>query len=160
MRNIEEKVNSYNRLYLWDDMQKMGYMFDNCKKMIDNLFGVEVDEIKFLTAYMGSLNREAMEQGEPRLCSQATETTLEMFVNINLKGDLGPFIGSTDYDFEDKQMYWVGYMYAYLHYHEDIKSRDLVKILPIEDMLHLYITGHQMSESAVYNRIKWKFKGR
>ncbi len=154
----EEKVNSYCILYLWEDMQNMGEIFEYCNTYIKKEYDVDIDEIKLLTAYMKSLNRGAMELGHPRLCSQAPKSTLRMFVNIDLEGNLEPFKRTEEHYFEENQLYWVGYMYAYLHYHEDIKSIDLVEIMPIEDMLDFYITGHQLSESGFYKRVKWKFE--
>ncbi len=157
-KDVETKQNCYDIVYLWEDMENMGDMFEYCNKFIKDKFGVEIDEIKFLTAYMKSLNREAMEQGHPRLCSQAPESTLHMFVTIDLEGNLEAFKRTEEYYFEESQLYWVGWIYAFLHYEEDIKSKDLVEILTIEDMLDFYITGHQMAESTFYNRIKWKFE--
>ncbi len=156
--DIDEKVNSYCKLYLAEDMDRMGYMFERCNEIINKLFGVDVDEIKFMTVYMSSLNRELMEMGNPRLCSQSYVTSFRLYVERELFGNLEPFRRTEKYYFEDSQLYWIGYMYAYIHYHQDIKSKDLVKILPIEDMLDFYTTGHQLSEYGFYKRVKWKFE--
>ena len=57
------------------------------------------------------------------------------------------------------QMYWIGWMYAYLHYKADIHSRDLVRKMSVQEMLVEYEWGHQLSEEGFYQRVRYMFVG-
>lgn len=108
---------------------------------------------------MRSNIRYVMEKGHPTLLSEAAIDTIEKFVEVDLDSDLRQFKWTKESaDFEARlcqnQMYWIGWMYSYIHYEKDILSRDLVELLPIEIMLNLYYCGHQVSDETFMRKIE------
>ena len=148
--------NCYNEWWLRVDMENMAYLFEYCDKYCKQLFNIEIDKLKFLNAFMTSRFRYTMETGHERLLSQSAIDSVKMFGNVDCDGDLRPFKKdkNTSHNYVYHQMYWVGWMYAYLHFKEDILSADLVKILPIETMLEHYYLGHEMDKEVYYKHIK------
>lgn len=103
-----------------------------------------------------------MEKGHPRLLSQAGRDTVETFVRDECRGNTDHFRRSdrTLHVYPYYQFYWAGWMYAYLHFKEDILSRDLVQLISIEDMLDKYHLGHEMDKEVFYDHIKEVFEKR
>lgn len=158
-----DKKNSYDLFWLEHDMENMAYLFEFCDKYFEELYGVEIDRMKFVVDFMKSEMREYMETGNPRMLSQSAKDSIRMYVRTYMKGDIEQYKREEDSDdlyLESYQMYWVGQMYALIHYEEDILSYDLMEILPLHEMLHNYICGHQMDEYAYLKRLEatGKFK--
>lgn len=149
----------YDKWWLRKDMENMGYIFEYCNKYCNKLFGVDIDRIKFLSAFMISQLRFEMETGHERLLSQSAEDSVRMFIEVDCDDEIEQFkrTKETIDNYAYNQLYWVGWMYAYLHFRQDILSRELVKILPIEKMLEHYYLGHEMSKEAYYEHIEHLF---
>lgn len=149
----------YDKWWLRKDMENMGYIFEYCDKYCKSLFGVDIDKLKFLNAFMVSNLRLEMETGHERLLSQSGHDSVRMFVEVDCDNDINQFKVTKDTvnDYRDYQLYWVGWMYAYLHFRKDILSSELVKILPIELMLEHYYLGHEMSKEVYFEHIKHVF---
>ena len=99
-----------------------------------------------------------METGHPMLLSQAAIDTVEDYVEVDLNSDLREFIKQEEREFKHNQLYWTGWMYAYIHYEKDILSKDLIEIIPLEDMLSIYYLGHEMDYSVVLDKLEDRFK--
>lgn len=157
-----KKVNCYDEWWLRKDMENMGYIFEYCDKYCKDLFNVKIDKKKFLNAFMVSRFRYTMETGHERMLSQAGRDSVKMFVNVDCDGDATQFAvkEGIQQDYCYRQFYWVGWMYAYLHFREDILSSDLVKILPLDMMLEHYYLGHERSKESYYRSIKHLFKSK
>ena len=56
------------------------------------------------------------------------------------------------------QLYWIGWIYAYIHFMSKESSKIIIKKLPLKEILIDYKIGHEMSKEAYYNKIKWIFK--
>lgn len=146
----------YDEFWLPSDLENMGYIFEYCDYFCKKLFDTNIDKIKFLTDFMKSKCRHEMEIGHPQLLSQAAEDTVEDYVKVDLNTvNLKKYASNKNYDdYAENQFYWVGMMYAYIHYMTKKPSKWIVEKMPIESMLEEYYTGHQMSEDAYFNKIK------
>ena len=157
-----EKENSYDKWWLSKDMENMGYIFEFCNNYCLEMFNVDIDKLKFLNAFMKSNIRYEMETGHQRLLSQSGRDSVKMFINVDCDGNAEQFKkdkNSVKTNYAIDQFYWVGWMYAYLHYEEDILSRDLVDILTLDDMLNRYYRcGHEMDVTVFHKHVKDAFK--
>lgn len=150
-----EKKNSYDAWWLAKDMENMGYIFEYCVKYCRQLYGVEIDRKKFLDTFMNSNLRYEMETGHPRLLSQSAFDTVKKFIEVDNLGHIENFgRNGADPEYLPNQWYWVGWMYAYLHFRADILSADLVRLLPLDRMLEDYHLGHEMDREVYYSRKK------
>lgn len=152
------KNNSYDEWWLSRDMDNMAYIFEYSEKYCKKIYGVDIDQEKFINEFMRSNIRYEMETGHPMLLSESAQDSVEKFINVDNLGNIDKFKrrGKKQY-YNDHQLYWIGWMYAYLHYEEDILSRDLIELLPLDVMLHDYYLGHEVSRENYHNRIKWVF---
>ena len=149
-------MRSYDKWWLPKDMENMGFLFEYCDKYCQELYDVKIDKIKLLTAFMKSRFRRQMELGHPRLLSQSAKDSLMQWIDVDYNGNLSEFMKDESeeekYEYEYNQFYWVGWIYAYLHYRTGLSSKTIVSRLPIEKMLSHYYLGHEMSKEAYYMR--------
>lgn len=118
---MNEKINSYDKYWLARDMENMGYLFEYCDEYCKKLYKIEIDNIKFLQDFLVSDLRKLMEIGHPQLVSESAEDTVEKFIEVDNHGNYENYKGKTT-KFYYRQLYWVGMMYAYIHYMADIKN--------------------------------------
>ena len=152
----------YDDFWLEDDMENMGYLFEYCDKFAKELYDFQskLDKKKLLTAFMNSRFRKEMEEGHPRFLSQAAEDSFEMWVNVDYNKDLSQFVlKGKEESYAFQQWYWVGWMYAFIHFQSKKSSKFIVKRMPIDFMLQSYVTGHQIDEYSFYDKAKWKLEG-
>ena len=50
----------------------------------------------------------------------------------------------------ENQFYWVGWIYAYIHFKTRLSSKTIVSGMPIKEMLINYNHEHEMSKEAYY----------
>lgn len=154
---------SYDKWWLSKDMENMGFLFEYCDKYCHELYGVNIDKIKLLTAFMNSRFRRTMELGHPRLLSQSAKDSLIQWISVDYNNNLSEFsIKRAKYVYEYNQFYWIGWMYAYLHFKTGLSSKTIVSRLPIETMINHYYLGHEMSKESYYSRAgnKLRFEDR
>ena len=158
-------MRSYDKWWLPKDMENMGYLFEYCDKYCLDIYNVEIDKIRLMTAFMNSQFRRSMEKGHPRLLSQSAKDSLRQWIDTDYRGDLTDFLVKNNKKnkgvYAYNQFYWVGWMYAYLHYKTRLSSKTIVSRLPIEMMLRHYGLGHEMSKESYYARAgsKLTFEG-
>ena len=133
-------------------MENMGYIFEYCDKYCKELFDVEIDKYKFLDTFMRSEIRKQMESGHPMLLSQSGRDTVRKFVLVDLDGNLDIYKGKSQ-NIIEKQWYWVGWIYAYIHYKSKLSSKKIVNKLPLKKMLKMYYLGHEQSKETFYDRL-------
>ena len=122
------------------------YFFEYCDKYCKELFGTNVDKVKLLTEFMNSQFRRKMEPGHPRFLSQSAKDLLIQWIEVDYGNDLSDFsIGRKKNEYRTNQFYWIGWMYAYIHYKTGLSSKSIVSRLPIEEMLSHYYLGHEIS---------------
>ena len=88
---MSEKKNSYDKFWLYKDMENMGYIFEYCDNYCKKLFDKDVNKVDFIKAFMNSKCRYEMETGHPTLLSHSAYDTVEDFVEVDLDGKLDKF---------------------------------------------------------------------
>ena len=58
-------------------------------------------------------------------------------------------------EYKHMQLYWVGWMYAYIHFMSKERSRKIIEKLPLKEMLIDYKLGHEMSKETYYQKIAY-----
>lgn len=152
-----DKKHSYDKFWLSEDMDSMGILFEwsDCIAQEHHGFTGVFDRLRLAEDFMNSRLRSVMERGHPGLLSESVEDLFERYVNVDCNGDLSRYRATEEPPkLHEYQMYWVGQAYAYIHYEADMPSCELIKKLPLKDMLHFYITGHQSTFENFYDRIK------
>lgn len=158
----KKKHNTFDIFWLDTDMENMAYLFEYCNTYCKKLFKTEIDIEKFLNTFMRSNIRAEAESGHPRILSQAAEDTVEKFIEVDCNKNISQFKKDkhTKNNYLPNQLYWVGWVYSYIGYKQDIHFKDLVEILPIQEMLRLYHCGHEMDITVFYDHIKDVFKNK
>lgn len=137
----------------------MGFLFEYCDKYCHELYGVNIDKIKLLTAFMNSRFRRIMEMGHPKLLSQSAKDSLIQWIGVDYNNDLSEFSTKrVKRTYVYNQFYWIGWIYAYLHFKTGLSSKTIVARLPIETMLKHYYLGHEMSKESYYSRAGKKLR--
>lgn len=146
---------TYIKEYLADDMNRMGFLFEYCDSYAKDIYKVEINKPLFVNAFMKSYIRELMDKGHPRLLSQSSQDTFEAFIETDLQNDLSTIIlYSETNEYKTYQMYWIGQMYAYIHFMTSIPSSEIIELLSFDEMVRLYPLGHEMDIEVFYDRIK------
>lgn len=157
MPDDSKKLNAYDEYWLRWDMQNMGCLFEfSTKYCLAKYKYADFDVLKFMNKFMRSRFRREMETGHPKLLSQAALDSFVDFIEVDMNGNIGEFIPKQPlkYNFADRQLYWVGWAYAYIHYTADIYSSELVEKLPVDFMLEQYHLGHEMDIAVFYDKVK------
>lgn len=147
----------YDEWWLPKDMEDMGYIFEYCDRYCLDMYQTEIDKVIFLTAFMHSGFRKEMEIGHPKFLSQAAKDSIRQWIQVDYNNDLSEFMIKNDAGTNNyiiNQMYWIGWIYAYIHYMSKLPSKEIVNILPINYMIEQYYTGHEMNKSTYYNHIE------
>lgn len=152
----------YSDFWLSSDMENLAFIFEYCEKYVKEDFGKKICARKFINAFMRSVCRFQMELGHPRLITQAGQDTVDMFILNDCKGNLEPFLLEKNEEkeyFEPYSLYWCGEMYAYLHWYYKLKSYYLIdELFPLDTMLALYKTGHEISRENFIEKVDNKVK--
>ncbi|MFG6344646.1 MAG: hypothetical protein K1W35_12970 [Lachnospiraceae bacterium] len=165
MRKVLEVLEDficYDEFWLNKDMENMGYFFEYCNEycreiLNDNNF--VLDKEKFIESFMKSDCRALMEMGHPTLLSQAAYDTVRNFIEVDNNNDIETFrLKGEQPEHGYMQLYWIGWIYAYIHFMSKESSKIIIKKLPLKEILIDYKIGHEMSKEAYYNKIKWIFK--
>ncbi|MDE7353794.1 MAG: hypothetical protein K2O06_12210 [Acetatifactor sp.] len=165
MREVLEGLEDlicYDEFWLNKDMENMGYFFEYCDKyckeiLNDNSFVLNKE--KFIEAFMKSDCRALMEVGHPTLLSQAAYDTVRNFIEVDNKNNIETFrLKSEQIEYKFMQLYWVGWMYAYIHFMSKECSETIIEKLPLREMLIDYKVGHEMSKETYYKKIASLFE--
>lgn len=150
------KLNSYDEFWLSNDMQILGLILENSAVYARECYSFEgnFDRLNFACDFLNSELRKLMDLGHPKYLSQASIETFSSFVDVDCLGDLSKYCTDEIDTLFENQLDWAGRMYAFIHYQKDILTKELLKVIPLEQMLHMYITGHQMTFTTFYERIK------
>lgn len=154
-----DKKNSYDKFWLVPDMENMAYFFEYAPKLAMMLYNTDnLDRVTFLSAFMTSRFRRMMEEGHPRFLSQAAIDSFKMYVDVDFDGDLSRFVKVNQPQYAPNQWFWIGEMYAYVHYMADMHSTDIIRKLPIPYMLQQYSCGHTMSYEQYFEKLANRLK--
>lgn len=152
----------YDEWWLDTDMNRMGYLFEYCDKYCNEILGIDrnkINKVKLLTAFMKSRFRKEMEQGHPKFLSQASYDSIKQWISVDYNNDISQFLQeSNNKKFEQNQLYWIGWIYAYIHFVSKLSSKEIIKRLPIKTMLQHYALCHEISKESYYKRIEDQLK--
>lgn len=144
-----KKTCCYTRINMISDMDTVGFLFERVK----DRYCKKIDIEWFVEYYMSSLLRYNQEEGQIKLNNIGSQEVYELLMEKEpIKVKTGGIKLSRLRHYE---LMWIGNAYAYLHYHGDIRSRDLVKLMPFRFMRNAYITGHQLSFAGFFERCAW-----
>ncbi|MBR0119707.1 MAG: hypothetical protein IJM01_06235 [Eubacterium sp.] len=135
-------------------MENMGFLFEFCDKYCREIYETKINKKTLLTAFMNSRFGEEMEEGHPKFLSQAAKDSLRQWIDVDYDSDLSGFEGTeAENKYVDHQFYWVGWIYAYIHFRSKKSSKKIISVLPIDEMLEQYHLCHEMDRSIYYSRI-------
>ncbi len=161
LEGLEEFI-CYDEFWLNKDMENMGYFFEYCGEyckeiLADNTF--ELDTEPFIEAFMKSDCRALMEIGHPTLLSQAAYDTVKDFIQVDNNNNIEAFrLKGERPAYKPMQLYWAGWMYAYIHFMSKKNSKTILEKLPLKELLLDYKTGHEMSKETYYKKIAYLFE--
>lgn len=159
MREVLEGLEDfvcYDEFWLSKDMENMGYFFEYCDKYCKEILDDNdfiLDKENFIESFMKSDCRALMEIGHPTLLSQAAYNTVKNFIEVDNDNDIEAFrLREKPTNYKHMQLYWAGWMYAYIHFRSRVCSRIIIEKLPLKEILIDYKTGHEMSKEAYYRK--------
>ena len=151
----------YDKFWLPKDVRNIGFLFEYCDKVMQDLYDVNIDVEKFLTAFMKSNVRRKMEAGNPRLLSQSYIDTIDCFITAGCSGNYQQFktnLETEDLGFSPFQRMWIGGMYVKIAYHFDIDFAEVVELLPLSQMSNHYQVGHEISDESYLDSVRHIFE--
>lgn len=140
----------YDRFWLSTDMINMGNIFGYCHEDCMEFYGIMIDKAKFLEAFMRSNIRKEMENGQETLLTYASRIVVKKFIEVDNNGNYKQFKGKYNDKFTNRDWYWVGETYAYIHYMTEKTSRKMVELLPIDEMIKMYEIGKNKEKEEFY----------
>lgn len=160
-KNKDLSDECYDEWWLSKDMENMGYIFEYCVKYCIELYNVYIDKKRFLNDFMCSNIRREMETGHPRLLSQSAFDTIKAFVKYEKRNRIEQYKSGDFNEYEEygfNQFYWVGWMYAYIHFCTKLSSRNIIARISLDEMLDLYYLGHEMDKTVFFEHIRDYFE--
>lgn len=134
---------AFDKVYIASVMRTQGNLFYIIR---DKLPGV--DEKKFIERYMRSSIRAMLDTGNPKYVNMPTRELLRRFVEDECEGyydkgeEWGGFIPE-----------WTGKVYALYQWKYNIKSRDLVELLPLSEIERVFPALHQLGWEAIVDKL-------
>jgi hypothetical protein len=143
------------KLYFSDDKRRLSNMLEYCDRYAKRIYNAPITKSLFIEKFMTSYIRSQMDIGHPKLMGQAAEDTFEIYVEYELEGNIGQLYTVDDnMEYGELELYWIGQMYAYMHCLSRLSGKDIYERLPLAEMRHFYITGHEMSMYAAFEKLK------
>lgn len=140
--------------YLEQDMRNQGYLFEH---ILEICKGIDLEW--FVETFMMGLTRSQLDEAHPKLLNEAAEDLFDHFILFDLGDNKSKVKRSAKrYNFRENELYWVGWMYAYLQYKADTSSSKVYQAIPFIDMLGLYKLGHEMSKEVFFDKQKGRLK--
>lgn len=136
--------------YLEQDMKNQGYLLEH---ILEICKGIDLEW--FIETFMTGLTRSQLDEAHPKLINEAAEDLFDHFIFFDLGEDKSKIRRrDRSYNFSENELYWIGWMYAYIQYEADMSSKRVYEAIPFRKMLSLYKLGHEMSKEAFFDKIK------
>ena len=129
---------AYAQCYLDDAMKNLGeaveYAVYKCGLLPD----------RFMEMFIAGGLADGFERGTPRYVSgmSGTELACETLRRAGLHRDLPAAVRTNDYSAE----YWSGWILARYQWECGLRFRDIIRFLPLSDILRMYPAMHEASE--------------
>ncbi len=135
-------IHAYNPIYLSKVARSLGNMLH------DAVYELGYDGSKFLQQFIQSGIAEQIENGNPKYIAGKSGVELLCDVlEITSKKNLDIKFIET-YDKSD--VYWVGWVLAYYQWYSSKSFRDILEVLPFNELLGLYSTLHEADVNKSY----------
>lgn len=153
---IYKKYNSYQLDSLQYDVLSMSYLFEYCLEYFKIYYGIRADRNKFVDSFLRSSCRAEMELGHPKLINQSSLETFRDYIDVDLDGKFFNFKAEKyKRNLNVKDMYyWIGGLYALMHYLFDVKTKDLLLVYTLETAKRDYYMGHEVGYGGYISRIR------
>ena len=129
---------AYAQCYLDDAMKNLGeaveYAVCRCSLLPD----------RFMEMFIAGGLADGFEKGSPRYVSgmSGTELACETIRRAGLYRDLPAAVSTNEYSAE----YWTGWILARYQWECGLRFRDIIRFLPLSDILFMYPAMHEASE--------------
>lgn len=129
----------WEHLY-YGDMDRLGEIFEYA---LHQGYNMKI----FVEQFMNSWIRESMDNWHPQFSNGPVQWTVYTFINDY------PNIPLTyeENNYPYLSMRWIGMTYSFLSYYLNMPSKELYSILPFEQMVVNYSTGHERSFESFAN---------
>lgn len=157
-RESYENYPCASEVYKQDDRKITRLLFEYCRLYAEKYYNTTITISKFIEFFMNSHLRFFMDIGFPKLFGQSAVDNFKLLVDTELDSDLTQLydkeIGDDYGYYSDYELYWIGEMYVHVHFKTKKRMAEIYKIIPLETMREIYITGHQLTFAQTYER--WK----
>ncbi len=133
---------AYERVYLSDICELQARMFELIREYITG-----VDEKWYIRRFMKSRCRELLDIGNFVWANKTPDELIDAFLieidNKIVKGDSwGGFLP-----------YWVGLMYSFYQWKYNTPSKEIIELLPLEDMERYFAVMHELGDEDAIDRL-------
>ena len=131
-------MNAYDACYLDDAMKNLGeaveYAVLRCRLLPD----------RFMDMFIAGGLADGFERGAPWCVSgmSGTELACETICRAGLRMDFPDAVSADSYSAE----YWSGWILARYQYECGLRFRDIIRYLPLQDIIRMYPALHEASE--------------
>lgn len=140
----------YERFYLNKVSKKLGNMLH------DAVYGYGYDGGEFLQQFIQSKIAAEIELGNPKYIAGKSGIEILLEVRERVTGSEPQYLLVEKYDRSD--MYWIGWILAKYQWHSGRSFKDILNVIPFDDLLVLYRTLHEEDERKSYEVFERRFE--
>ncbi len=126
-------MGAYPECYLDEIVETQGLLFEYIAEMEP-----KVDVEDFIVTYMQSKTRSYIDRGNAYTCTKSRRELFEFFCDVD-HYTLRPGAGMGGF-----MPNWIGQFYAYYQWQNEVPSRELIKLLPLDFMKAAYHGLHDL----------------
>ncbi len=143
-------MKGYERFYLNKVSKKLGNMLH------DAVYGYGYDGGEFLQQFIQSKIAAEIERGNPKYIAGKSGIEILLEVRERVTGSEPQYLLVEKYDRSD--MYWIGWILAKYQWHSGRSFKDILNVIPFDDLLVLYRTLHEEDERKSYEVFERRFE--
>jgi len=143
-------MNGYDSIYLNNVSKMMGNMLH------DAVYVYGFNGTEFLQQFIQSEVALQIEIGNPKYIAGRSGAELLMDIRKRVTGKTPEYIMVEKYDRSD--VYWVGWILARYQWHSGKTFKEILKVIPFEELLVLYRTLHEEDERNSYEVFERRFE--
>lgn len=127
-------MRAYNEVYLDEIVETQGRLFEEAPEY----YAGALDVADFIAEYMKSEARVRIDRADPYVCTKDSVELWEYFLKTS---HYAPKTGQGIGGFAPN---WIGQFYAYFQWYHNVRSSELIKAIPVSDMLRIYPGLHDL----------------
>lgn len=140
----------YEHFYLNKVSKKLGNMLH------DAVYGYGYDGGEFLWQFIQSKIASEIENGNPKYIAGKSGIEILLEVRERVTGSEPQYLMVEKYDRSD--MYWIGWILAKYQWYSGRSFKEILKVIPFDDLLALYSTLHEEDERKSYEVFERRFE--